>query len=57
MIDLKITDDMIAHSKMLIKKNNYAQRGLHDGNKRKQFIGVLAENIVRKFLKKDFLKC
>ena len=55
MIDLKITDDMIAHSKMLIKKNNYAQRGLHDGNKRKQFIGVLAENIVRKFLKKDLM--
>lgn len=52
MIDLKIEDDLITHSKMLIKQNNYGQRGLHDGNKRKQFIGVLAENIVRKFLKK-----
>ncbi len=56
MIDLEVQEDMIIYSKDLVNKKNYGQRGIHDGNKRKQFIGVLSENMVRSFLKKDLMK-
>ena len=55
MIDLKLKKNIIDYTKKLIKKNNYGQRGLYDGNKRKQFIGILSENMIRDFLKKDLI--
>ena len=50
MIILPVKRELFDYSKNLIKENNYGRRGKHDGSKKDQLIGILAENMVRQYL-------
>ena len=50
MIELHIDQNIIDYSRKLIRNNNFGKRGFYDGSQRKQFIGVVSENVVRKHL-------
>lgn len=56
MIDIPIKENIIIHSKELIKKINYGNRGFADGNKRQQYIGIIGENTVRNYLGLELMK-
>lgn len=49
MIELPIDQNIIDYSKKLIRSKNFGRRGKYDGTPRQQFIGVLSENVVRKY--------
>ena len=50
MIRLPIKRELYDYSKKLVEENNFGQRGKDDGSPKEQFIGILSENMVRKYL-------
>lgn len=50
MVTIKLDKDVIEYSRELVLNNNFGQRGYDDGNVKQQFIGIVSENTVRKYL-------
>jgi hypothetical protein len=50
MIELHIDQNIIEYSRKLTENKNFGKRGKYDGSPRQQFIGVVSENVVRKYL-------
>jgi len=56
MIQIPLTQKIVDYSAKLVNENNFGQRGVFDGSKRKQFIGVVAENTIRHYLDIELMK-
>jgi hypothetical protein len=56
MINISLKKNIIDYSKKLVQENNFGQRGRFDGNKNKQFVGVLAENVLRDYFGYELIK-
>ena len=50
MLKIFVKQSIIDYTKQLVQNNNFGNRGKFDGDKRKQFVGMLAENIIRDYL-------
>lgn len=51
MIRLKISDEQIEYAKYLVDNCNYGNRGKFDGDKSKQFVGMLAQTVLADYIR------
>ena len=56
MINIKLENSVIEYSREYHFKNNLGKRGFFDGNSTQQFIGIVAENTIRKYYGFEFMK-
>lgn len=56
MINIEPKPSIIEHCRELVEKVNYGKRGRFDGKKKRQFLGMICENVVRDYYGAEWSK-
>ena len=51
MLDIKVSSEQLKYAYHLVKQHNFGNRGIADGNKTEQFIGILGQVVTADLLK------
>lgn len=56
MINIPIKDEIVSHCRNLLKKTNFGNRGVADGNASEQLRGIVGQSVVLDFLGLPFIE-